>query len=275
MDLARIRSKSQIVAALSSVIACTAAPSFSASQPTSTNPYEARLMTWPQHSMDRPKPPVVSTGTLAGPVAPPSDAIVLFDGRDLSKWSSTGVNAGPPAWKIEGGYMEVAANTGDIETKAGFGDVQLHVEWMSPSPPEGEGQDRGNSGVFLMKMYELQVLDSYENVTYADGQAGAVFGQYPPLVNSSRPPGQWQTYDIVFRRPRFAANGSLQSPARMTVLYNGVLVQDDVTLTGPTGFQRRPAYARHADRLPIRLQDHRHPVRFRNIWLRDLESGAR
>jgi hypothetical protein len=171
--------------------------------------------------------------------------------------------------------MEVVANTGNIETKQGFGDVQLHVEWMAPTPVEGEGQDRGNSGVFLMTFYELQVLDSYQNTTYADGQAGAVFGQYPPLVNASRPPGQWQTYDIVFRRPRFDANGSLQSPARMTVFHNGVLVQDDVTLTGPTAFQRRPAYSRHADRLPIRLQDHAHPVRYRNIWVRDLEAGVK
>jgi hypothetical protein len=232
-------------------------------------------MTWPQHSMDRPKPPVINTGTLVGPVAAPSDAIILFDGRDLAKWSSTGSSPGPAKWKVESGYMEVAPNSGDIETKDAFGDMQLHVEWMAPTPPDGEGQERGNSGVFPMRMYELQVLDSYENVTYADGQAGAVFGQYPPLVNASRPPGQWQTYDIVFHRPHFAANGSLQSPARMTVLYNGVLVQDDVTLTGPTGFQRRPNYTRHADRLPIRLQDHRHPVRFRNIWVRDLESGAR
>jgi hypothetical protein len=232
-------------------------------------------MTWPQHSMDRPKPPIVSTGTLAAPIPAPSDAIVLFDGRDLSRWNSTGVKAGPPPWKVENGYMEVVANTGNIETKQGFGDVQLHVEWMAPTPVEGEGQDRGNSGVFLMKFYELQVLDSYQNTTYADGQAGAVFGQYPPLVNASRPPGQWQTYDIVFRRPRFDANGSLQSPARMTVFHNGVLVQDDVTLTGPTAFQRRPAYSRHADRLPIRLQDHAHPVRYRNIWVRDLEAGVK
>lgn len=274
MVLARVRSKPHCVVALLGLLGCTT-PASSSSQPTSTNPYETRLMTWPQHSMDRPKPPVIATGTLAAPVPPPSDAVILFDGSNLSRWNSTGVNAGPPQWKVENGYMEVVAGTHDIESKQAFGDLQLHVEWMAPTPAEGEGQERGNSGVFLMKMYELQVLDSYDNVTYADGQAGAVFGQYPPLVNASRPPGQWQSYDIVFHRPRFAPNGAVQSPARMTVLYNGVLVQDDVTLTGPTGFQRRPPYTSHPDRLPIRLQDHAHPVRYRNIWVRDLETRAR
>jgi 3-keto-disaccharide hydrolase len=274
MALARVRPNPHFVLALSSLIACTAAPASSASQSTSTNPYETTLMKWPQHSMDRPKPPVIRVGALAGPVSAPSDAIVLFDGHDLSKWTVQGSNTAAK-WKIENGYMEVVAKTGNIETKQGFGDVQLHVEWMAPTPAEGEGQDRGNSGVFLMRSYELQVLDSYDNVTYADGQAGAVFGQYPPLVNASRPPGQWQTYDIIFHRPRFDANGSVQAPARMTVFQNGVVVQDDVTLTGPTAFQRRPSYSRHPDRMPLGLQDHAHPVRYRNIWIRDLESGAR
>jgi hypothetical protein len=151
-----------------------------------------------------------------------------------------------------------------------FGDVQLHIEWATPSPARGSGQARGNSGVFLMGRYEVQVLDSYQNRTYPDGQAAAIYGQYPPLVNASRPPGEWQTYDIVFRRPRFDANGALVSPARMTVFHNGVLVQDDVELTGPSGHQSRPPYERHADRLPIRLQDHGDPVRFRYIWVREL-----
>ncbi len=162
-------------------------------------------------------------------------------------------------------------HTGDIHTTRGFGDCQLHIEWATPTPPEGHDQERGNSGVFLMGLYEIQVLDSYQNKTYADGMAGAVFGQYPPIVNASRPPGEWQTYDIVFRRPRFDSAGALREPAYVTVLHNGLLIQDHVALTGPTAFRRRPPYQAHADRLPLRLQDHGMPVRFRNIWIRDLE----
>ncbi len=222
-----------------------------------------------QHARDCPAPPVVKPGPAGAPVAPSADAIVLFDGKDLSKWKAG--NGGPAKWKVQDGYMEVAAGTGAIETAQGFGDVQLHVEWMTPNPPEGSDQDRGNSGVFLMGRYELQVLDSYGNITYPDGQAAAIFGQYPPLVNASRAPGEWQAYDIVFHRPRFAADGTLQRPATFTVFHNGVLVQDHVTLTGPTAYQRRPPYAAHPDRLPLSLQDHEHPVRYRNIWLRDLE----
>jgi hypothetical protein len=168
--------------------------------------------------------------------------------------------------------MEVVAGTGGIETIRSFGDAQLHVEWASPAPPKGEGQDRGNSGVFLMGRYEVQVLDSYGSATYPDGQASAIYGQYPPLVNASRAPGEWQTYDIVFRAPRFDAQGKLLSPARMTVLHNNVLVHDNVTLTGPSGHRQRPPYVVHPDKLPISLQDHDHPVRFRNIWIRELRS---
>ena len=168
--------------------------------------------------------------------------------------------------------MEVVANSGNIQTAPKFGDVQLHIEWATPNPPSGEDQERGNSGVFLMKSYEIQILDSYKNITYADGQAGAVFGEYPPLVNASLAPGEWQSYDIVFRRPRFRADSSLLTPARVTVFQNGILVQDDVAITGPTsGGDRRP-YAFHAGRMPLELQDHGFPVRFRNIWVRDLEK---
>jgi len=230
----------------------------------------AQVGDWPIHSMDRPQPPIVRVGSLAGPVAPPSDAIVLFDGKSLAAWHSTDSTHGPAKWRVADGYMEVVAGTGAIETARGFGDAQLHVEWMAPSPGRGEGQDRGNSGVFLMGRYEVQVLDSYGNVTYPDGQASAVYGQYPPLVNASRPPGEWQTYDIVFHAPRFDAQGKLVSPARMTVLHNNVLVHDNVTLTGPTAHQRRPPYEAHPDKLPISLQDHGHPVRYRNIWIREL-----
>ncbi|HEY5061070.1 MAG TPA: DUF1080 domain-containing protein [Gemmatimonadaceae bacterium] len=221
--------------------------------------------------MDRPQPRVVDPGPFTASAPPPSDAIVLFDGRSLSGWRSADSAAGPARWKVSGGYMEVVAKTGAIQSTQAFGDVQLHVEWRAPTPPSGESQERGNSGVFLMGRYEVQVLDSYHNVTYADGHAGAIYGQFPPLVNASRPPGEWQTYDIIFHRPRFDAAGTLLAPARMTVFMNGILVQDDVALSGPTAHQRRPPYVRHADALPIQLQDHGNPVRFRNIWARRLE----
>jgi prepilin-type processing-associated H-X9-DG protein len=226
---------------------------------------------WPQHSMDRPQPRVVDPGPFTASPPPPSDAIVLFDGHSLSAWRSADSAAQPAGWKLSGGYMEVVARTGAIQTTQAFGDVQLHVEWRAPTPPSGESQERGNSGVFLMGRYEVQVLDSYHNVTYADGHAGAIYGQFPPLVNASRPPGEWQTYDIVFHRPRFDPAGTLLAPARMTVFMNGILVQDGVALSGPTAHQRRPPYVRHADALPIQLQDHGNPVRFRNIWARRLE----
>ena len=224
---------------------------------------------WPIHSPDRPTPRIVEPPAGAWTVAPPSDATVLFGGADLSRWVKDG--GGPAAWKVENGYMEVVPNAGGIVSRDPFGDAQLHVEWMAPNPPDGAGQDRGNSGFFLMGQYEIQVLDSYDNVTYADGQAAAIYGQYPPLVNASRPPGEWQTYDIVFHRPRFDGSGKLSSPARMTVMHNGVLVQDNVVLSGPTAHQRRPPYEKHDDRLPVSLQDHGTRVRYRNIWIRDLE----
>lgn len=223
----------------------------------------------PIHDTTRAQPPVVDPGPVVPSAPVPSDAVVLFDGRDLSQWKSR--DGDRPAWKIENGYMEVVAGAGGISTIRGFGDCQLHIEWASPAPPTGVGQNRGNSGVFLMGRYEVQVLDSYGSVTYPDGQAAAIYGQYPPLVNASRPPGEWQSYDIVFRRPRFNERGEVIAPARITVMHNGVLVQDGVILTGPTGHRERPPYSAHADRLPIALQDHASPVRFRNIWVRDLE----
>lgn len=224
----------------------------------------------PQHDRNCPAPRVVDPGPgLGNPLPPPADAVVLFDGKDLSKWR--GGDDGPAKWKVSAGYVEVVPSTGMIHTADGFGDIQLHIEWMAPDPPRGSDQDRGNSGVFLMGRYEVQVLDSYGNVTYPDGQAGAVYGQYPPLVNASRKPGQWQSYDIIFRRPRFGSDGGVKSPAIITVFHNGTLVQDHVELTGPTAHQRRPPYEAHPDRLPIGLQDHEHPVRYRNIWIRNLE----
>jgi hypothetical protein len=224
---------------------------------------------YPMHSEARPQPAIVRPGADRGPAPAPSDAIVLFDGRSLSGWRSQDEAKSPARWKVQDGYMEVVRGTGGIETARGFGDVQLHVEWAAASPPRGDGQNRSNSGVFLMGQYEVQVLDSYENATYPDGMAGAVYGQHPPLVNASRPAGEWQTYDIVFRAPRFEG-GRLVRPARMTVFHNGVLVQDGVELLGPTSHQRRAPYEAHADRLPLSLQDHGDPVRFRNIWVREL-----
>jgi hypothetical protein len=223
---------------------------------------------WHVHDGRRPQPPVVTPGPFFDE-KPPSDAIVLFNGKDLSKWQSA--KDGPAEWKVEDGYFVVEPGTGDIETREKFGAVQLHLEWSEPTPPQGNSQERGNSGVFLQGQYETQVLDDYHNITYPDGQAGAVYGQHPPYVNACRPPGEWQTYDIVFHRPRFAADGQLQSPARMTVFFNGLLVHDCDVLTGPTAHKARPPYAKHLDKLPISLQDHGHPVRYRNIWLRELE----
>jgi hypothetical protein len=232
---------------------------------------------WMDHDRDRPAPPVVTPGTLstqdkAGTA--PSDAIVLFDGRDLSQWVA--LDGSPTKWILGDGYMECVKGSGFARTLRNFGDCQLHVEWRAPTPPHGEGQGRGNSGVFFgFDRYEIQVLDSYRSPTYADGSAAAVYGQYPPLVNASLPPGQWQTYDIVWTAPRFDAAGKLLSPARVTVFHNGVLAQNNVELTGPTSWLERAPYTAHPEKLPISLQDHGNPVRFRNIWVRELGNPGR
>jgi hypothetical protein len=220
---------------------------------------------WSVHDMNRPTPPVVDPGS-AG--RPPSDAIVLFGGQDLSQWRKQ--DSTPATWKVEKGYIEIVPGSGDLVTARTFGDCQLHIEWATPAAPKGEGQERGNSGVFLMGHYEVQVLDSYRNRTYADGQAAAIYGQFPPLVNASRAPGEWQEYDIVFHRPRFSGDGKLVTPARMTVFHNRVLVQDNVELVGATVHGKRATYTAHPDRLPLLLQDHANPVRYRNVWLREL-----
>jgi hypothetical protein len=235
----------------------------------------AAEMKWPIHDRTRPQPRVVTPGSFSTPEQPgkpPSDAVVLFDGKDLSKWESQ--KTGPALWKVENGYFEVVKGTGGIRTKDGFGDVQLHVEWMAPDPPVGKDQDRGNSGIFLQSLYEVQVLDSYESQTYPDGQASALYGQYPPLVNVTRPPGQWQMYDIVYFGPRFDAAGKLLRPARFTVFLNGVLTQANAELVGPTSHKVRDPYKAHPEKLPISLQDHDHPVRFRNIWLRPIVESV-
>lgn len=213
-----------------------------------------------------PVPAVVS----APPNAPPSDAIVLFDGKSLNAWNPE--RAGAPLWKIEGNAMVVAPNKepSGMVTKQSFGDVQLHIEFRTPAKVEGEGQGRGNSGVFFMGLYELQVMDSWKNPTYVNGQAGSVYKQYPPLVNASRGPGEWQSYDVVFIAPKFAADGSVTRPARLTAFHNGVLIQHDVVVRGPTEYRGQPKYKPHAAKLPLMLQDHHNPVAYRNIWIREL-----
>jgi hypothetical protein len=224
---------------------------------------------WMQHDIHRPRPPVAepaAAGSLAS--VPPKDAVVLFDGANLDAWQTA--EGRPAGWMVKSGYMEVVPGTGSIQTKAEFGDVQLHVEWAAPDPPVGKGQHRGNSGIFLMGQFEVQVIDSYKADTYADGQVGAIYGQYPPLFNAARPPGQWQSFDIAFRRPRFNQTAKLLEPARLTVFLNGILVQNNEELWGQTSWLEPTAYDPSVPRGPIQLQDHGHRVRFRNIWLRIL-----
>ncbi len=222
-----------------------------------------------------PIPPVVATPV--GSV--PSDAIVLFDGTDLDAWEPVQPNGHP--WRIEDGAMVVIptpapARPCDQQTKRAFGDIQLHAEFRTPAVVKGNGQDRGNSGVFFMGLYELQILDSTNNPTYVNGQSGSVYKEHAPLVDASRGPGEWQVYDAIFIAPRFSADGKLLSPARITAFQNGVLVQFNVALTGPTpngptyNLPKLPPYEAHAAKLPLLLQDHRTPVSFRNIWVREL-----
>lgn len=228
---------------------------------------------WHVHDPNRPRPAVVTPGSASTPEQPgraPSDAIVLFDGKNLSHWASGG---GPAKWKVENGYAEVNG-TGDVETKESFGDCQLHLEWMEPTPASGDSQGRGNSGVYFMQRYEVQILDCFENLTYPDGQTAALYGQFPPLVNACRRPGEWQTYDVVFEAPCFEGD-KLAKPARVTLFHNGVCVQHGKELLGATAHRAVAAYAPHPEKLPIKLQDHGNPVRFRNIWVRPLsDPGA-
>jgi hypothetical protein len=219
--------------------------------------------------MSRPRPESI---TPADSPAPPAGAVVLFDGSSLDGWTS--LDGSPARWNVRDGYLEVVGRTGDIQTTRQFGDVQLHIEWAAPLPVSGSSQGRGNSGVFLMGTYEIQVLDSYDNATYADGYAGALYGQHPPIFNAMRQPGEWQVYDIAFRRPRFGDDGTLLAPARVTIFHNGVCIQNNVELRGPTGWMSPMQYAPHADKLPLRLQDHGNPVRFRNIWALELPDPA-
>jgi hypothetical protein len=221
---------------------------------------------WLPNDVNRPVPEVITPG--ATPGAAPSDATILFDGKDLSAWQ--GADGNDPKWKVVDGAFEIVPGTGNIHTKQAFGDCQLHIEWKEPSPAKGTDQSRGNSGVMMMSSFEIQVLDMDGNKTYADGGAGGIYGQYPPLVTASRKSGEWQAYDIIFRRPRFDETGHLITPARVTVLLNGVLVQDNTAPTGPTAFHDRPPYLPGPDKYPISLQDHGAPVQYRNVWIREL-----
>lgn len=212
-----------------------------------------------------PVPPVVTPGENSNP---PSDAIVLFNGKDLSQWTSK--DGKEAKWKVENGVFTVAPGTGPIVSKLGFGDCQLHVEWRSPEKVLGEGQGRGNSGVYMQQRYEIQVMDSYNNPTYSNGQAGSIYKQSIPLVNVCRKPGEWQTYDIIYSAPRFSENGRVSIPAYITILQNGVLVQNHVEIWGPTEYIGMAKYKVHKDKEPIELQDHGCLVSYRNIWIRPL-----
>lgn len=217
---------------------------------------------WPEVPVVTPgQPQPVENGATHDFMPPPSDAIVLFDGSNLDAWN------GGENWEIKDGYAITRGR--DISTKQSFGDCQLHVEFATPEKIEGEGQGRGNSGVYMMGKYEVQVLDSFNNPTYVDGQCGSIYKQSPPIVNASREPGQWQEYDIIFTAPRFNEDGTVGSPATITVLHNGVLVQNHFELIGGTFYEQKPAYFAHEEKLPISLQFHGNETRFRNIWIRE------
>jgi len=217
---------------------------------------------WRVHDVNRPRPAVITPGV---GTAPPSDAEVLFDGTDLSKWVD-------PKWIVRDGYMEVVDGAGSLNTREKFGDIQLHVEWAAPAKIEHKSQDRGNSGIMLMGRYEIQVLDSYENPTYADGQAASIYGQFPPPVNASRKPGEWQAYDIVFEAPKFDG-GTLVKPAYVTLFQNGVVMHNRQELLGDTPHAKLGTYKPHGAEESLQLQNHHTAVRYRNIWVRKL-NGA-
>lgn len=222
---------------------------------------------WRVHDIDRPRPRAVEPATCSTQEQPgraPSDAVVLFDGKDTSRlvWPARG-------WKLENGYLEVTGKGQDLVSKDSFGDMQLHVEWMAPPDTRGSGQWRANSGIILMGRYEIQVLDSYNAATYADGQAAAMYGQFPPLVNACRKPGEWQTYDIIFEAPRFDG-ARLEKPPYVTVLHNGVVVHNHQAFIGQMAHRIHKPFEPHGPQAPLVIQNHDVPVRYRNIWVRRL-----
>jgi 3-keto-disaccharide hydrolase len=221
---------------------------------------------WHVHDPARPQPPIVTSGTFSENATPPSDAIVLFDGKDLSQWRDSHGNPAP--WKIEDGAM--ISQKSDIVTTQEFGDIQLHLEFREPTPPRDSGQGRGNSGVFFMGQYEIQVLNCFSNKTYADGATAGIYGQHPALVNACRPPGEWQTYDIIFNVPHFGANGELLSPGYVTVFHNGVVAQNHQAIRGATSWRSPGKYTPHGPTGPLDLQFHNNAVAFRNIWVRSV-----
>lgn len=225
---------------------------------------------WHVHDSRRPQPKVVTPASRRHPGDPPSDAVVLFNGKNLAQWQSPGGK--PAAWKVQDGYLECIPGKGDLTTRGTWDNYQLHIEFAEPNPPVGHSQERGNSGIFLFGRYELQVMDGYNNPTYADGQVGALYGQVPPLSNPSRPPGEWQTYDILVTGPKFAAD-KLISPLYVTVLFNGVAVQNHAEGIGSTVHHALAKYAPHPEKGPIGLQDHHNAIRYRNIWVRELKSS--
>jgi len=230
---------------------------------------------WLVHDRTRPQVRKVTPGLPIPDARPSSDATVLFDGKDLSHWGTIdrGGQISEPKWKVEAGYVELVPRAGSLITKEAFGDCQLHLEWTTPTgtQPARKGQMRGNSGVIMMKRYEIQVLSSFDNPTYADGSAGALYGLYPPLVNPCRPEGEWNSYDIVFKAPRFEGE-SLAKPAAVTLFFNGLIVHDHVELLGSTAFEPIAKYQPHPPEEPFMLQGHAGPVRYRNIWIRRLQA---
>lgn len=231
---------------------------------------------WHVHDPDRPQPRVVVPGATFSHLAPaPSDAVVLFDGTDLSRWETA--KGGKPGWKVAEGYAEIVGGSGSIRTRDRFADFQLHIEFCAPamSDPAKKGQGRGNSGILMNGLYEIQVLDSFQSKTYPDGQAGALYGQSPPAANAAKPPGQWQTYDIVFESPRWNERGELVKKASATVIHNGVVLHNRREYTGPTPYRAVGRYgAPHAPEVFIELQDHGDAVKYRNIWLRSMSEAG-
>jgi hypothetical protein len=263
--------------ALAAMLAATAALSAPAGEALGyTDTPQIPGQPWKVHDGTRPQPPVIQAPApkqVEGkpdqiePAKPPSDAIVLFDGVDNSKWGNT---SGGAPWKVADGAL-VAEGNGDLISKESFGDCHLHIEWSTPKPPRGSGQSRCNSGIFMMGMYEIQVLDSYQNKTYPDGNAGAIYGQYPPLVNATVPPGEWNVFDILFTAPRFE-DKKLKTPAYVTVLHNGVVIHNHVALLGPAQHRKNTEYAEHGETGSILLQSLNSGVRYRNIWVRPLKG---